>query len=186
MRPLVPQAAMMRAAGALQATCQRKLPAQEKRAKAKTEKATKMPSAEEESQVFLKRIQDQLSYLIQATLSIEKGLATLTQNQESLEWIIETKVYDLGLKVTEIQTGVEQLQKEAEEKKGKETTDVFQRVPRGHRSAAVPVLDTRAVTSAPAATASVPPPAATPPAPATSTKAFILGVISTPPHGDQA
>ena len=64
--------------------------AQEKRAKAKAEKAAKMPSVEEASQVFLKSKQDQLGYLIQATLRIEKGLATLTRNQESLERIIET------------------------------------------------------------------------------------------------
>ena len=50
----------------------------------------------------LKSKQDQLGYLIQATLRIEKGLATLTQNQESLERIIETKFYDLDLKVIEI------------------------------------------------------------------------------------
>ena len=68
-----------------------------------------MTSVEEASQVFLKSKQDQLGYLIQATLRIEKGLATLTQNQESLERIVETKFYDLDLKVTEIQTAVEQL-----------------------------------------------------------------------------
>ena len=81
--------------------------AREKREKAKAEKAAKVPSAEEASQVFLKSKQDQLGYLIQATLRIEKGLATLTQNQESLERIIETKFYDLDLKVTEMQTVVE-------------------------------------------------------------------------------
>ena len=81
--------------------------AQEKRAKAKAEKAAKMPSIEEASAVFLKRKQDQLGYLIQATLRIEKGLSTLTQNQESLERIVETKFYDLDLKVTEIPTAVE-------------------------------------------------------------------------------
>ena len=85
-----------------------------------------MPSVEEASQVFLKSKQDQLAYLIQSTLRIEKGLATLTQNQESLERIIETKFYDLDLKVTEIQTVVEQLQEEAEEKRGKATIDAFQ------------------------------------------------------------
>jgi hypothetical protein len=100
--------------------------AQEKRAKARAEKAAKMPSVEEASQVFLKSKQDQLGYLIQAAMRIEKGLATLTQNQESLERIIETKFYDLDLKVTEIQTTVEQLQEEAEERKGKATTDAFQ------------------------------------------------------------
>ena len=83
--------------------------AQEKRAKAKAEKAAKMPSVKEASQVFLKSKQDQLAYLIHSTLRIEKGLATLTQNQESLERIIETKFHDLDLKVTHIQTTVEQL-----------------------------------------------------------------------------
>ena len=81
--------------------------AQEKRAKAKAEKAARMPSSEEASQVFLKSKQDQLGYLIQATLRIVKGLATLTRNQESLERIVETKFYDLDLKETKIQTAVE-------------------------------------------------------------------------------
>ena len=154
--------------------------AHEKREKAKAEKAAKMPNVEEASQVFLKSKQDQLGYLIQSNLRIEQGLATLTKNQESLERIMEQKFYDLDVKVTEIQTAVEQLQEEAEEKKGKSTTDAFKRVPRGQRSAAVHVPDTRATTSTPTATASVPP------APATSTEAFVLGVISTPPNKDQA
>ena len=72
--------------------------AQEKRAKARAEKAAKMPSVEEASQVSLKSKQDQMTYLIQETLRIEKGLATLTQNRESLERIIETKFYGLDLK----------------------------------------------------------------------------------------
>ena len=91
-------------------------------------------------------------------MRIEKGLATLTQNQESLERIVETKFYDPDLKVTEMQTTVEQLQEEAEERKGKATTYAFQRVPRAHRSAAVPMTDTRATMSAPAATTPVAPP----------------------------
>ena len=100
--------------------------------------------------------------MIASTLRIEKGLATLTQNQESLERIIEQKFYDIVVKVTEIQSVVEQLQDEVQEKKGKSTTDAFARVPRGQRSAAVPVPNTRATSSAPA-TASVPPaPVATP------------------------
>ena len=65
---------------------------------------------------MLKTKQDQLSYLLEATVRIEKGLATLTQNQESLERIIETKLHDLDVKVTEIQTSVEKLQEEAEER----------------------------------------------------------------------
>ena len=54
--------------------------AHEKREKARAEKDAKMPTAEEASLVFLKSKQDQLGYLIQSTLRIEKGLATLTQN----------------------------------------------------------------------------------------------------------
>ena len=69
--------------------------AQEKREKAKVEKAAKPASAPDASQVILKTKQDQLNYLIEATLRIEKGLATLTQNHESLERIIETKFHDL-------------------------------------------------------------------------------------------
>ena len=137
--------------------------AQAKKEKARTEKAAKMPTIDEASQYFLKSKQDQLGYLIASTLRIEKGLTTLTQNQESLERIMEQKFYDLDVKVTEIQLVVEQLQDEVQEKKGKTTTDAFARVPRGQRSAAVPIPDTRATASAPAATASVPPPAATPP-----------------------
>ena len=140
-----------------------------------------MPSAEEASQVFLKSKQDQLGYLIQATLRIEKGLATLTQNQESLERIFETKLHDLDVKVTEIQTSVEKIQEELEDKSDKTTTDAYQRVPRRQRSAAVPVTDTRATTSAPAATASVAPQVATPPPPRTSSDAFVAGLLSMPP-----
>ena len=62
----------------------------------------------------------------------------------------------------EIHTAVEQLQEDVEEKKGKSTADAFARVPRGQRSVVVPIPDTRATSSTPAATASVPPaPAAT-------------------------
>ena len=90
------------------------------------------------------------------------------------------------MKVTEIHSVVEKLRDEVQENKGKSTTDAFARVPRGQRSAALPVIDTRAIASAPVATAPVPPPAATPPAPATSSEAFVLGVLSTPPTEDQA
>ena len=83
--------------------------AQEKREKAKATKAAKPASAPDASQVMLKTKQDQLSYLLEATVRIEKGLATLTQNQESLESIIETKIHDLDVKVTVIQSTVERL-----------------------------------------------------------------------------
>ena len=160
--------------------------AQEEREKAQAEKAAKIPSAEEVSQILLKSRQDQLSYLILATWRLEKGLATLSQHQEILKRVFETKLHDMDVKVTEIQTSVEKIQEELEERSDKNTTNVYQRVPRRQRSAAVPVPDTRATTSAPAATASVAPSVATPPAPTTSTDAFVLGVLSTPPPKDQA
>ena len=84
--------------------------AQAKKEKAKAEKAARMPTTEEASQYLLKSKQDQLGYLIASTLKIEKGMATLTQNQESLERITEQKFYDMDVKVTEIQSVVEQLQ----------------------------------------------------------------------------
>ena len=156
--------------------------AQEKKEKARKEKAAKMPTQEEASEYFLKTKQEQLGYLIASTLRIEKGLATLTQNQASLERIMEQKFYDLDVKVTEIQTAVDQLQDDMQERRGKTTTDAFARVPRGPRSSAVPVADPRATTSAPA-TASVPPaPASTSAStPTTSTEGFVLGVLRTPP-----
>ena len=83
---------------------------------------------------------------------------------------METKFYDLDLKVTEIQTVVEELQEEAHDRKGKATTQVFHRVPRAQRSASALVTDTRATTSAPAATTLVAPPVATPPVPQTSAR----------------
>ena len=93
------------------------------------------------------------------------------------------------MKVTEIQSIVEQLQDDMEERKGKTTTDAFARVPRAQRLAALQVTDTRATSSTPATapTAPVQPATApTPPAPSTSTDAFVLGVLSTPPPKDQA
>ena len=84
--------------------------AHEKKDKARTEKAAKMPTTEEASQYLLKSKQDQLGYLLSSSLRIEKGLATLTQNQEILERIMEQKFCDLDVKVTEIQSVVEQLQ----------------------------------------------------------------------------
>ena len=99
---------------------------------------------------------------------------------------MEQKFYDLDVKVTEIQSVVEYLQDDMQERKGKTTTDAFARVPRAQRSAAVPVTDTRATSSAPAIAPVQPSPASTPPAPSTSTEAFVLGVILTPPPEDQA
>ena len=78
-------------------------------AQEKKEKAAKVPTQEEASEYFLKNKHEQLGYLIASSPRIEKGLATLTQNQESLEIIMEQKFYDLDVKVTEIQSVVEQL-----------------------------------------------------------------------------
>ena len=47
--------------------------------------------------------------MIASSLRIEKGLDNLTQNQESLERIMELKFHDLDVKLTEIQSVVEQL-----------------------------------------------------------------------------
>ena len=104
--------------------------AQAKREKAKTEKTAKMLTQEEASQYLLKSKQDQLGYLISSTLRIEKGLATLNRNQESLERIMEQKFYDMDVKVTEIQSVVEQLEDDMQERKGRTTTNAFSRVPR--------------------------------------------------------
>ena len=107
----------------------------------------------------------------------------VTQNQVSLETIMEQKFYDLDVKVTEIQSVVEQLQDDMQKRKGKTTADAFARVPRAQRSAAVHVTDTRATSSAPATAPTAPgqpAPAPTPPAPSTSTEVFVQGAISTP------
>ena len=102
---------------------------------------------------------------------------------------MELKFHDLDVKVTEIQTVVEKLQDDMQERKGNTTTNVFARVPRAQRSVAVPVTDTRATTSAPDTAPTVPVQPAlapTPPAPSTSTEVFVQGAISTPPTEDQA
>ena len=66
--------------------------AQEEIEKAKVAKATKVASAPDASIVNLKTKQDQLTYLLEATLMIEKSLANLTKNHESLERIVEDKM----------------------------------------------------------------------------------------------
>ena len=63
---------------------------------------------------------------------------------------MEQKFYDLDVKVTEIQTAVEQLQDDMQERRGRTTTHAFAIVPRGPRSSAVPVANPRATTSTPA------------------------------------
>ena len=99
---------------------------------------------------------------------------------------MQQKFYDLDVKVTEIQSVVEQLQDDMQERKGKTTTEAFARVPRAQRSAAMHVTDIRATSSAPAIAPVPPAPASTPPAPTSSTEAFVLGVLRTPPPEYQA
>ena len=140
----------------------------------------KAANAPDASIVNLKTKQDHLTYLLEATLRIEKSLANLTKNQESLERIVEDKMYNLDVKVREIQTIVEKLRDDAEDNDDRPTTDRFQSVPRAQRSAAEPVADLRSAHSAPATTAIVSPPVSTPPTPQTSAKAFADGLLSTP------
>ena len=78
----------------------------------------------------LKTKQDQLTYLLEETPRIEKSLANLTKNQESLERIIEDNMYNLDVKVTEIQSIVEKLWDDAEDKDDRPRTDRFHTVPR--------------------------------------------------------
>ena len=86
----------------------------------------------------------------------------------------------MDVKVTEIQTSVENIQEELEDRSDKTTTNAYQRVPRRQRSATVPVSDTRATTSALGAPTSVAPPVATPLVPQTSAEVFANVVLSTP------
>ena len=88
----------------------------QKKEKARKEKAAKMPTQEEASEYFLKTKQEQLGYLIASTLRIEQSLATLTHNQQSLERIMEQKFYHLDVKVTKVQSEVEQLQEDMQER----------------------------------------------------------------------
>ena len=130
---------------------------------------------------MLKTKQDQLSYLLEATVRNEKGLAILAQNLESLERIIETKPHDLDVKVTEIETTMEKLQEEAKDRDDRLTTDTFRKVSREQRSPVVPIIrDSRTTTLAPAATAMIAPPVSTPWAPQIFAKAFVDALLSTP------
>ena len=81
-------------------------------------------------------------------------MTNLTRNQERFERIVETKFYDLDVKITEIQTVVENLKEFAEDR---DTIDAFQRVLRGPRSLAMPVVEPRPTLSEPASTATVVP-----------------------------
>ena len=121
-----------------------------------------------------------MTYLLETTLRIERSLANLAKNQESLERIVEDKMYNLDVKVTEIQSIVEKLRDDAEDGNEDTTTERLQTFPRAPRSSAVPVADTRTTHPALAATATVPSLVSTPPAQQTSAEVFAEAVLSTP------
>ena len=70
-------------------------------AAARVEKETNAPNV---SIANLKSKQDQMIYLLEATLRIERSLTNLAKNQESLERIVEDKMYNLDVKVTDIKS----------------------------------------------------------------------------------
>ena len=131
--------------------------------------------------------------ILEATRRIEQRLASIEQSQESLERIVEDKIHALDVKLTEIQVSVNKLEADMEETR-QERAELMQddlvqdshrqtaQVPRGSRSTAIPVTDSRATTSAPPTAPAVTPataPASTPPA-QTSAEVFADAVISTP------
>ena len=129
-----------------------------------------------------------MTYLLEATLRIERSLANISKNQETLERIVETKVHDLDVKIIEVQTILEKPKDDVEaarvatEDNGDElpTTQRFQTVPRAPRSSSASDADTRTTHSAPATTAKVRPLVSTPPSQKTSTEAFADALLSMP------
>ena len=105
-----------------------------------------------------------MACLLEATPRIEQSLANLPKNQESLERIVEDKMYNLDVKVIEIKPIVEKLRDDAENGDDRPTTDRFQTEPRAPRSTTESVAYTSPTHSTPAATATMPPPVSTPPA----------------------
>ena len=89
-------------------------------------------------------------------------------------------MYNLDVKVTEIQSTVEKLRDDAEDGNENTTTEGFQTVPRETNSSVMPVADTRTTHSAPAATSTFPPSVSTPAAPQTIAEAFADALLSTP------
>jgi len=45
---------------------------------------------------------DQMIYLLEGTVRIEQSLDNLTKNQESLEQVVEAKIYVLDGKITKV------------------------------------------------------------------------------------
>ncbi|KAE8771909.1 pumilio-like protein 1 [Hordeum vulgare] len=57
---------------------------------------------------------DQVSYLINTIQGIERNMREILKNEKSLQRIVETKCYDLDVKVTELTTTVNQLKHEVD------------------------------------------------------------------------
>ncbi|KAI5001183.1 hypothetical protein ZWY2020_011142 [Hordeum vulgare] len=132
----------------------------------------------------------------------EERIFEILLNQNSLDRIVETKFHDLDVKVTELNTIVQQIQHEVDsmhifrsssddEEPYLPTTTQFRTQ---SRSAVVPVLEARPTSSsqgsAPSSSApALAPLVSTPPAPGTSAEAFVDALMSTPSSsigGDRA
>ena len=74
--------------------------AQEKIQAAKAARAAQQAKTPNAPIANLKSKNYQMAYMLEATLQIERSLARLDKNQESLEQIVEEKMYNLEVKIT--------------------------------------------------------------------------------------
>ena len=160
--------------------------------------AAKKAKANKEAAVASAKPKSFDEQILEATQRIEQRLASIVQSQESLERIFDEKILALDVKLSEVQKTVNKLEADIEEAK-KDKKDLLRemqddlvqdshlqtaQVPRGSRSAAIPVPDSRAIVSAPPSVPSVAPtpapaPVSTPQA-QTSAEVFTDAVLSTP------
>ncbi|KAE8786400.1 nucleolysin tiar [Hordeum vulgare] len=96
---------------------------------------------------------EKMAFLVSSVQGIEKNIEEILQSQKSLKRVVETKLHDMDVKVTELTTIVKQLQHEVEsmeiprsdddddeEESPPHTTTRFNTQP---RSAAIPAQETR-------------------------------------------
>ncbi|KAE8812285.1 nucleolysin tiar [Hordeum vulgare] len=57
---------------------------------------------------------EQMTFLVSTVQGMEKNIQEIMQNQKSLERVMETKFYNMDMKVTELTTIVRQLQHEVD------------------------------------------------------------------------
>ncbi|KAE8818232.1 nucleolysin tiar [Hordeum vulgare] len=62
----------------------------------------------------LKTQDEQMTFLVSSVQGMEKNIQEILQSQKSLERVVETKVHDMDVKVTELTTIVKQLQHEVD------------------------------------------------------------------------